>query len=292
MFQKATKEQSKLRLAIFGVAGSGKTLSALRIAKGIAGENGTIALIDSEAGSSNKYGLGGNGKWQFDFDVCKLDKLSIDDYIKAINNAKEYDVLVIDSLSHAWQKLLQEVEQIAQSKFRGNSWSAWSQGTPRQKGLINAITWFPGHIIVTMRQKTEWMTVINEKGRAAPRREGLAPEQGKGIEYEFDLLMSLSDKHCAEIIKDRTGKYQDKIIQEPDELFGTELKDWLGEGLNPKEILKIYLDKIMLAQTLEELVILYKLTINNITIANDAELVEQLKEAAKQRKIALNCFNF
>ena len=35
-FVKATKKKSKLRMAIFGTAGAGKTYSALRIAKGIA----------------------------------------------------------------------------------------------------------------------------------------------------------------------------------------------------------------------------------------------------------------
>ena len=59
---------------------------------------------------------------------------------------------------------------------------------------------------------------------------GLSPEQGKGIEYEFDMLMEMSVEHYGTIIKDRTGKYQDAIIKNPDETFGTELINWLNSG--------------------------------------------------------------
>lgn len=56
------------------------------------------------------------------------------------------------------------------------------------------------------------------------------PEQGKGIEYEFDLLLELSPDHVANVIKDRTGKYQDAMIEKPDEAFGRALAEWLEEG--------------------------------------------------------------
>ena len=54
------------------------------------------------------------------------------------------------------------------------------------------------------------------------------PEQGKGIEYEFDLLLELSADHIAQVIKDRTGRFQDRLIDKPDETFGKELGSWLS----------------------------------------------------------------
>ena len=68
-FKKATKEKAKLRLAVFGVSGSGKTFSALRIAKGLGGK---IAVIDTERNSACKYSD------RFDFDVCDAKKPSIE----------------------------------------------------------------------------------------------------------------------------------------------------------------------------------------------------------------------
>ena len=90
------------------------------------------------------------------------------------------------------------------------------------------------HIIATMRAKTEWETVKDERtNKMRPGRIGLAPEQGKGIEYEFDMLMEINDSHYATIIKDRSGKFQDMEIHCPDEKFGEELAEWLTQGVVP-----------------------------------------------------------
>ncbi|GAB6182807.1 hypothetical protein [Thermodesulfovibrio hydrogeniphilus] len=48
MFRKAQRKRAKLRLAIAGLKGSGKTYSALLIARGIGGKT---VLIDTEHGS-------------------------------------------------------------------------------------------------------------------------------------------------------------------------------------------------------------------------------------------------
>ena len=223
MYVKAEKKKSKLRLAIFGVAGSGKTMTSLRIAKGIGGK---VALIDTEKGSAAKYAD------RFDFDIAELETPIIDNYIIAISTAQScgYDVLIIDSLSHGWQELLDEVNRIAKAKFKGNTFSAWSEGTPKQRKLINAILSFRGHLIATMRSKTEY-ALNNDNGKMQPSRVGLSPEQGKDIEYEFDMLMEISQENIARVLKDRTGKYQEAIIEKPGEELGKSLITWLNEGV-------------------------------------------------------------
>lgn len=223
-FKKATKRQAKLRAAVFGPSGAGKTFSSLRIARGLVGDGGRIAFIDTERGSASKYSD------RFDFDVQELRDHSVAGYVAAIKEAEGYDALVIDSLSHGWQSLLEEVEKLAKAKYRGNTWSAWSEGTPLQKKLVNAILDFPGHVIATIRSKTEWTTVEDGRGKKVPQRVGMAPEQGKGIEFEFDVLLEVSTEHIANVIKDRTGRFQDKLIDKPGEEFGRELAAWLSEG--------------------------------------------------------------
>lgn len=228
-FRKATKAQAKLRAAVFGPSGGGKTYSALRIARGMAGPTGTVAFIDTERGSASKYSD------RFDFEVLDLKDYSVAGYVEAIKQAHGFDVLIIDSLSHGWQSLLEEVEKLAKAKYRGNTWSAWSEGTPLQRKLVNAILDFPGHVLATIRSKTEWTTVEDGRGKKVPQRIGMAPEQGKGIEYEFDLLLEISTEHMANVIKDRTGRFQDKIIDRPDEEFGRQLAAWLADG-EPVEV--------------------------------------------------------
>lgn len=222
-FKKAEKRQSKLRCALFGPAGSGKTFSALSIASGMGGK---IALIDSERGSASKYAD------RFDFDTVDLERKTIAEYCERIQEAADagYSVLIIDSLSHAWQELLDEIDRLAKAKYKGNTWSAWSEGTPKQRKLIDAILSFPGHVMATMRSKTEWQTEQTDKGTNRPVRVGLSPEQGKGIEYEFDLLLEISTEHIANVIKDRTGKFQDQLLDKPGARFGQELIAWLNSG--------------------------------------------------------------
>jgi hypothetical protein len=224
-FKKATKAAANLHAAIFGPSGAGKTFTSLRVATGLAGGS-PIAVIDTERGSASKYAD------RFSFDVLELEDQTIDGYVAAIKEAAKagYKVLVIDSLSHGWQTLLEEVEKLAKAKYRGNTWSAWSEGTPHQRRLVQAILNYPGHVIATMRSKTEWTTVDNN-GKKTPQRVGLAPEQGKGVEYEFDLLVEISTEHIANVIKDRTGKFQDKLIDRPGEYFGRQLAAWLSDGL-------------------------------------------------------------
>jgi len=229
-FRKAERTKLWARVAIYGPSGSGKSFTAMRIATGLAAKAGSrIAAIDTENRSLSKYAD------RFDFDVDDLGNRTIDTYLASINQCIKdgYKVLVIDSLSHAWKELLEEVDRIAAKSFSGNSWAAWAKGTPKQNKLIKAIVDFPGHLIVTMRSKTEWALDKDNNGKNTITRSGLSPEQGKGIEYEFDVLMDINQGHIAEIQKDRTGKYQDQIIEKPGEEFGEALFDWLNSGSAP-----------------------------------------------------------
>jgi len=228
MFKKATKSSRKLRMAVYGLSGGGKTYSSLAIATGLGKK---IAVIDTERHSSSLYSD------RFDFDVCAVDNPEIDNYVKAIKEAGAagYDVLIIDSLTHAWDELLTMIDKIASAKYRGNTWSAWQEGTPMQKKFVNAILDFPGHVIATIRSKTEWDTEKDKKsGKSRPIKVGLSPQQKSGLEYEFDLLGSIDIEHNLFIEKDRTGKFQDKIITKPGKEFGKELDAWFQDVPEPK----------------------------------------------------------
>jgi hypothetical protein len=232
-FKKAERTQLYLRCALFGPSGSGKTMTALLMAKGIAGKMGVpFAVIDTEARSASKYAD------RIPFEVEDLAKKTVDDYIAAMNDAIKagYKVLVIDSLSHAWRELTDEVDRIAQNSVSRNTFSPWAKVNPKQKRFIDAILNFPGHIIATMRSNTEWVIGEGKNGKSVPEKVGLKPEQGKGIEFEFDLLMELDQKHQATVTKDRTGKFQDETIDKPGEDFGVALYDWLSSGVPETEV--------------------------------------------------------
>jgi len=224
MFTRAQRQAAKLRLALMGPSGSGKTYSSLLIAKGMGGR---IAMIDTERGSGELY------SHLCEFDVSRLTPpYTPDKYIKTIQAAEEagYDILIIDSLSHAWAGpggVLDIQDRVAKSTR--NSFTAWREVTPQHNALVDTILASACHIIVTMRTKTAY-EVQNEGGKTKVVKVGLAPIQREGLEYEFTAVMDLAiEGHVASTTKDRTGLFDGQYFQ-PSEETGVMLNTWLGDG--------------------------------------------------------------
>lgn len=230
-FQPASRRQVRVRMALYGPSGSGKTYSALAIATGLAGEDGRVAVIDTEAGSSNRYaGL-------FTFDVLDMTSRNPEDYVHAIDAAVAagYSVVIIDSLTHAWQELLDKVDRLQRTN-RFNNFTAWSEATPDHKRLMDRILTARCHVLATMRSKTLWTLEDDAKGRKKPVRVGQGMEQRAGVEYEFDVVASLSAEHVLEVEKDRLfHQLQDAIIERPSEALGAKLREWAQEGDAPPQ---------------------------------------------------------
>jgi AAA domain len=238
-FIKAVKYDSKLRLSIAGPSGSGKTWTALTLATVLA-EGKPIAVIDTERGSASKYAD------QFSFYVDELDTFHPDNFIKRIHEAEQagYAVLIIDSLSHAWNGtggLLEIVDQITKRSSSKNSFNAWGDATPIQNRMIDAITRSPMHIIVTMRSKAEYVVEYVD-GKSKPRKVGTAPIQRDGTEYEFDVVADMDIDNTMIIQKSRCPALSGKVISKPDAKVADVLKAWL-QGV-PAEERKPTLDQI------------------------------------------------
>jgi hypothetical protein len=203
----------------------------------LAGE-GEVAVIDTERGSASKYAD------QFLFDVQELESFHPNNYINAIHEAEQagYAVLVIDSLSHAWNGpggLLEQVENITKRSKSGSSFNAWGEATPLQNKLIDAITRSKMHIICTMRTKTEYVIEPNEKGRQAPRKVGTAPVQRADIEYEFDVYADMDIDNTLIVHKSRCSELAGAVIVKPDSQVAEILKRWLAGEPAPERPLTV-----------------------------------------------------
>lgn len=250
-FEKAMRKKAKLRLALTGPSGSGKTYSALLVAKGIGGK---IAFIDTEKGSASLYSD------VAEFDVLELDPpFSPERFIEAIKSAEDagYDSLVIDSITHEWGGVggcLELVDTIAKAKYRGNSWSAWSEINPRHRLFLDAILRSPMHIIATMRSKTE-TAQVEENGRKKVAKLGMKSEQRDGVEYEFTTVLDIAhETHHAIASKDRTKLFSNSDPVILSEETGKQLLNWLESGVNPhEETLKSFVDMAGNAQSMDEL---------------------------------------
>jgi hypothetical protein len=226
IFQKAERRKAKLRLALCGPSGSGKTFSALKIAKGMGGK---IALIDTENGSGQLYCD------IADYDVAEIaPPFSVDKYIGAIKGAEEagYDVLIIDSLSHAWSKQGGILDEVNKRGGKNSFTNGWRDATPLHDKFIDAILQSSIHIIVTMRAKTAYEMEKDEKGKIVPVKKGMEPVQRAGLEYEFTVVLDMdNERHTATSGKDRTRLFDGKCFT-PDENTGMELMQWLGMGVD------------------------------------------------------------
>lgn len=237
--RKAERKQAKLRIGLSAPSGAGKTYSALLLASGIASSWDKIALIDTESGSGELYAHLG------DYNVIQLEApFSPERYIEAIQACEEagMEVIIIDSTSHEWEGkggCLEINESIAQSKFRGNTWSAWSETTPRHQRFIQAIVGSKCHIITATRNKID--TVMTEDKKV--KKVGTKEIQREGFEYELTVNFNIDrDTHKVIASKDRTEIFegQDPFIITKE--TGKKLIDWALTGAKvvekPKEITK------------------------------------------------------
>src|SRR6476646_8167089 len=199
--RKAQKSKSKLRIGLSGTSGSGKTYSALLLAYGLVGDWSKVVIIDTENGSADLYDKLG------DYNVITLKApFSPERYIQAIQECEDADMqaIIIDSTSHEWEGkggCLEINEQIAQTRFKGNTWSAWSHTTPRHQKFIEKLLTSPSHIITTARSKQDTVQVDGKV-----KKVGTKEIQREGFEYELTVNFNIErDNHLATASKDRTG---------------------------------------------------------------------------------------
>jgi hypothetical protein len=178
----AVRSAAKLKIALEGPPGVGKTFSALLMAKEL-GQR--IGLLDSENGRALKS-VGQPGIPKFFHEP--MSDPTVQEYIEKTDAAEAdgIDVLLYDSWSHSWMAALEAVDAMGGNKF-SNGWKAIS---PLVKKLIRKMIAYPGHCIATMRVDTDWAMEKDEKsGKMVPQKVGLKTVAGKGVDYEFDWVL-------------------------------------------------------------------------------------------------------
>lgn len=225
-FSPASKEQAKARIALTGPTGSGKTYTALIVAGGLGKR---VAVIDTERGSASKYAD------EFTFDTLQLTRFEPSALIDALAVAAHagYDALIVDSFSHFWSGtggILEQVDNAAKRVGAGNSFAGWKEARPMERAMIDAVLAYPGHVIVTMRAKTEYVVDSDERGRKVPRKVGLKPDQRDGIEYEFDIVGELDQENTLVVSKSRAKSLSGMVIHAPDTRFAEVVLEWLDAG--------------------------------------------------------------
>lgn len=225
--RKAERRKVKIKLALQGVSGSGKTMSALLLAFGMTGDWEKIAVIDTENNSADLYAHLG------EYLVLPLSApYSPENYIKAIKVCENagIEVIVIDSISHEWEGV-GGILHIKDS-MSGNSYTNWGKLTPRHNKFIQKILQSNCHIISTIRTKQDYVLEKNEKGKQVPRKVGMKGITREGMDYEFTCVLDIDLAHFATASKDRTGLFMDEPDFKITSETGTKLLEWCNTGVD------------------------------------------------------------
>lgn len=255
-FQQATRKQAKARLALEGPAGFGKSLTSLKTAHVLVGPTGTIAFVDTENRSAEKYaplpGVESDNNFTFEFMHAPVEPpyhpRKVIELIKDAE-ASGADAVILDSLSHFWTGkggLLELVSQIARTKYKGDSHRAW--GDPEagglQQELVDAILHSRIHVIACMRTKSDYLREETEKDgrkKTSIRKVGVKTVQRDEFDYEFDIVgrfeqpavLTITKSRCPELPPASTAADADdlrSIITKPGVEFGQTIAAWLGAG--------------------------------------------------------------
>lgn len=236
--RKAERKKAKLRIGVSAPSGGGKTYSALLIAKGLVGDWGKIAVIDTENGSGELYSNLG------DYNVVTLEApFNPEKYIEAIEACEKagMEAIIIDSATHEWDGkggCLEIMESL------GGRYQDWSKVTPRHRKFIDAILSSNAHIITTTRRKQDYAMSQEQNGKMKIEKVGMKEVQREGFEYELTIAFDIDIRHNAKASKDRTGLFMDKPEFTITEETGVVLRDWANSGKDERidkiaDILKI-----------------------------------------------------
>ena len=225
--KKAKREAIYTKILLGGCSGSGKTFSALRMAKGMAeelskttGKDEGVCFIDTENRRSCYYAK------KFNFDILELNKYSPDDYIDAISDILEegYKIIVIDTASLEWSYLLD-----IHSKMPGNSFTNFSKITPKHEKFLDKILQSDAHFIICCRSKEKYV-LEEQNGKMIPVKKGVDLIQRDGIEYIMTVSLNIDmTTHTYTPMKDNTELFElgGNMVTERD---GINIIRWANDG--------------------------------------------------------------
>ncbi len=147
-------------IALWGFSDSGKTYSALRLARGLVGPSGKIVMIDTENGRALIYAD------QFQFDHIDLQPpFTPERYSAAYAAAREAgaQAIIVDSGSHVWEGDGGVLDMADRSSSKGIQ--KWKAPKTAYKRMNNALWRSPVHMIFCLRAKEKFLQIKDDKGK-------------------------------------------------------------------------------------------------------------------------------
>ena len=242
-FRPAVRENVSLLIGLAGASGSGKTYTAMRLAKGMAGGK-PFAVIDTEAGRAKHYA----DQFRFDHGDLKppFHPLAYADAIDAADKAG-YPIIVIDSCSHSHDGEgglldMQEAEYQRLGAREAVKMASWIKGKGEHRRMVSRLLQVRAHLILCFRA-AEKIEMVKVDGKTEVRKkvtatglDGWVPICEKSLPYELtaSVLLMVTNPGVPLPIKlqeQHRGLFPlDKAITEES---GERLAAWARGGVTP-----------------------------------------------------------
>lgn len=197
-FRPAVRADVPLLIGIAGPSGSGKTFSALRVARGIAGPQGKVCVIDTEARRALHYA----DNFQF-LHGDLVAPFTPDAYLAAVKAAVAAgaNVVVVDSTSHEHEGVggILEMHEAELQRMAGDDWkkreackfSAWIKPKAEHRRMVHSLLQLPVHLVFCFRAKDKLALIKNDRGKIEPISMGWQPICSDDFGYEMTAMFVL-----------------------------------------------------------------------------------------------------
>lgn len=184
--QPAVRSEEPLLLGMIGPPGGGKTLSALKLARGMQSvRGGDIHVIDTEGGRSRKYND------LVPFKIVELPNGRSGDFLECIKAQllARPAAIIIDSASDEHESYLEWHDEMV-PKMGNNEWAAWAKPKAARKQLISGILKIKTPLIFTFRAREKTKQDL-QNGKKIITNIGWQPVAPLEIVHTLDLTCIL-----------------------------------------------------------------------------------------------------
>ena len=221
----ATRQGSKVVIGIAGVSGSGKTYTALKLARGMVNSPSEIGFLDTENKRGSLYADILDGQFMIGDLYPPFSPKRYSQAIKEFQDAG-VKVLVIDSVTHEWEGE-GGCDDIAEAT--GGKMANWKLAKKEHKRFMNTLLQSDMHIIccIRAREKTDF------SNPRQPVSLGIQPVSEKNFMFEMTASMMMGDEgktqrflKMPEALRSAFGNGTDYIGED----CGKQLAAWVESG--------------------------------------------------------------
>lgn len=198
----AARQGIKPLIALYGESGTGKTYSALLMARGLAGPTGKIVMVDSESGRGSLYADVLPGGYET---LEMTEPFAPDRYIEAMREVEQSGARIglLDSGSHEWEGVGGVLDMASDNEARnGKSLNVWRGPKMEHAKFVLRLLQSPIPWIVCLRAKYKTRQGKDEKGKTViVKDDHTTPIQADDFIFECTAHAEIFHDHTINLTK-------------------------------------------------------------------------------------------